>query len=319
MTTAQTQEQNQQADVQQRSTACGSRQTQRVEATQHQVEQGTPTPNTVCGYGTHITQLRRDAPCRPPNWRTLLAVEIARHPDSRVVERLLGWADEWVEKLLRVQESVLEPHHPLAQARVLLVQGERRIEVEARLLAGQSSTEIAGATGLGIDVIEWYEVACFACRDRLAARGYVVHTLLGSVYAPGNPRQPPFELLGWYGYFLGPLVLDAVLDTLRHWEADERSIRGMPYRERVSRRRRMQIRTAILARMLPTSGLSAAQYRRLMEMSDRVESGRPVGSLVSRSLRTNRTKGLGQQQTCDTTKSTAPDEHTGGTPQWAGS
>jgi len=216
-----------------------------------------------------LLQLRRDGPCRPPNWRSRLAEAIANHADVRVAERLREWGDEWVERLLQVRGHVLEPHHPLAQARDVLVQVEPRIELEGRLLAGQSSHEIAKATGMKGDTVEWYHAAYFDCRDRLNAGGFVIHNLLGSCLPVGTGTSPPFALLPWYGYFFGPYAIDLLLEVFRFWEADRKPMQGMTAAKLTQRARRLTARASIEARMLPIETLGHADLRTLIKLAER--------------------------------------------------
>jgi len=273
MKVEQTQEQ-QPPSEQQRSTLRGSGQDHRVAATQHEeADQGIPPiQNQECaGYRTHLMQLRRDAPCRPPNWRHQLAVEISRHPDPRVVKRLRGWADDWVVKWLEHDKRHLAPEHPLTQARDLVkpARMRQRIEVEARLLAGQSSAAIADKTGIPADTVDWYHFGFFDCRDRLHVRGYVVHHLLGSSPPVGIGNSPPIEMLPWYGFFLGPAAIALLLDVFRFWEADRQPTRGMTAAQLSQRALRLTARASIEARMLPVSQLGAADLRTLLAMAER--------------------------------------------------
>ena len=187
----------------------------------YEMEKNKYTPTAGAGGDitlSPLTQFRVDAPFRPADWRHRLAVAIARHPDPRVTTWLrVRRADAWVEGLLACfADPAGLAHHPAARTAVLLRQANRgrRIEVEARLLAGQSSEDIGRKTGLDAAVVAWFEAVRFNCRDRLGHPGYVRHTLLGEPpTAIGSGL--PLELARWYAYFGGPLVLEAVLPVLR--------------------------------------------------------------------------------------------------------
>jgi len=181
---------------------------------------GKYTPTAGAGSDSALSpliQLRIDAPFRPADWRYRLAVVIARHPDPRVTTRLRARADAWVKGLLAsFADPVETKDQPAARAAALLRPANRglRIEVEARLLAGQSSDDIGRKTGIDAVTLEWFEALHYHCRDRLGYPGYVRHTLLGEPPTAIGGRLP-LELARWYAFFGGPLVLETVLPVLR--------------------------------------------------------------------------------------------------------
>jgi len=146
---------------------------------------------------------------------------------------------------------------------------QQRLEVQARLLAGQESTAIAELTGVPADTIDWYHAICYHCRDRLEARGWVVHSLLGSSPPVGIGNSHPTEILPWYGFFLGPAVIDLLLDVFRYWEADRQPSRGMTASQLSRRALRLTARASIEARMLPIETLGHADLWTLLRMAER--------------------------------------------------
>lgn len=223
------------------------------------------------GRGSDLIRLRRDSPLRPSDWRARLAAAIIRHPDRRLVEKLNTWADARVKELVAIDRRPVDRRHPVAEARALLEPHRRavRVEVEARLLAGQPAPEIAEATGVGADAVRWHHDAQYHCGDRLHARGYVVHTFLGSVPPTGDPDDPPIEWARWFGYFGGVTQLEPVLDALRYWQEDRRPQRGGTAAELARRARRLSARAAVLAHSLAVEALSGTGLRTMMTLATR--------------------------------------------------
>jgi hypothetical protein len=239
------------------------------------VEKGAPKSHTIApgipptgpvAWGSELIRLRRGAPLRPPDWRARLASAIARHPDRRVVKTLSAWADDAVRELVRLGQRPLNGDHPLTEARSLLRPGQRplRIEVEARLLAGQPPVVIDTLTGLGKGTAEWYHTAYYHCGDRLDAAGFIRHLFLGAEPQPDCRGGPPLEWARWYAYYAGVAVLETVLDVFRHWDTDRRPLRGGTADELARRARRLYARASVLARSITVENLSRAELRTLL-------------------------------------------------------
>lgn len=221
------------------------------------------------GRGFELVRLRRDAALRPPDWRARLASTIAGHPDRRVVAKLNTWADDMVKELTRLDRQSPDRLHPLAEARALLRPERRpvRVEIEARLLAGQDASEVAGAAAVRAEAVRWYHGAYYDCGDRLGAAGYITHTFLNSGMHPTG--DPPLEVARLYGYHGGVVVLEAVLDAFRHWEADRRPVRGGTAAELARRARRLWARAAVMARSLSVADLDGAGVKTLLALAAR--------------------------------------------------
>ena len=201
----------------------------------------------------HWLCLRPDSPFRPPNWRSLLAAEIAGRADVRMRGRLVAWADERVLDLVRLGDQP-PPSHPLVAARTLLrpEQNRCRLELEARLLAGQSDAGIAAATGVGAAVVAWFHDVGYCCRDRLRHTSHIVHLFLGCSTERDDGRLPP-ELLKQYAYFGGVEVLELVLRLFDEHDFRTPSERGKTAAELWAAASRQTARAAILARLMPAA------------------------------------------------------------------
>jgi hypothetical protein len=86
--------------------------------------------------------------------------------------------------------------------------GSSRFLVQARLLARQSSSEVAQLTSLEPAVIETFESIFFEVREHLDARDWVAIQVL----RPGLEASLPIDALGGalmaIGYWLGPTILN---------------------------------------------------------------------------------------------------------------
>lgn len=107
--------------------------------------------------------------------------------------------------------------------------------VQARILAGQSSEEIADILGIHPLAIEWYEAMFFNVRDKLNNRDYITRNVIlpailsgQAIVPPAGGNQPsPFRdstvakpfmdgSLKMFAYFGGPHVADVFIAGLQH-------------------------------------------------------------------------------------------------------
>lgn len=91
--------------------------------------------------------------------------------------------------------------------------GDTRWSIEARVLAGQSSVEIADRMGVVADTVAWYEKLFFDVRPKLKNPDYIVNIVMRGAIHHGL-RYRDYDLL-WklFGYYGGPFVLDAMIST----------------------------------------------------------------------------------------------------------
>ena len=96
-----------------------------------------------------------------------------------------------------------------------------RLELQARLLAGQSPHEIAPRFQATPEAVAAYEALFFAVGDRLGARDYITFAAIdpGGLLVTGTPTtEVLIKLLAYHG---GPLVAELVLAVLRDETAGE--------------------------------------------------------------------------------------------------
>lgn len=161
-------------------------------------------------------------PIRHVAWRWELAcraVELRHRPPPELEEPAVAAAIRLQRRLKRPVGSgfSIPPElQPLYQAYQLYsAVGERRWEIEARLLARQSDHDIGIRCGVPPEVIESYERLFFAVRDRLGAQDFIMLYAVGLRFGDKVTEQDLGVLWRHTGYTGGPSVLDAMIPALR--------------------------------------------------------------------------------------------------------
>jgi len=134
-----------------------------------------------------------------------------------------------------------------------------RAVVEARLLAGQSITDVAAATGMTAEAVEAYEAVFFQVIGRLDAPLFIIPEATGMpLTGEGVCETDTDILLKFFAYKAGPLYLELVLRYIRN---------GMAVPQRFNRASRaeldelvtmLEIRSVMLAKVLPFEQCSRA-------------------------------------------------------------
>jgi hypothetical protein len=133
--------------------------------------------------------------------------------------------------------------------------------VEARLLMGEDSAQIARLTGIPAPVVDAYEAVFFNCRDRLHAADWVVCCALGTPPSAASIGPDKGAALKRFAFFGGPLVLDAVQPYLLGGEdlfdppLDLSTIEG---------RREQIIRLAVAVHLLPNDAATQWKLQKIM-------------------------------------------------------
>jgi hypothetical protein len=164
---------------------------------------------------------QRHNPARPPDWRWQRACDLharGRQPSTQSDDEPTLRAVEY----LGVLGSTTCPERPTGRLsrthpdlhvahRLFEHSGERRGEVEARLLAGQSPDEIVEFFPLGAAAIDAFENCFFNVRDRLEASDWIIGSLIRRSLSRSFGPWSLSEFWKVLGYAGGPLVLDVVL------------------------------------------------------------------------------------------------------------
>lgn len=207
----------------------------------------------------NLLELRPGGAFRPPDYRWQLARRLA---DGEFIPS--EWVDSWV---LLAEEVLTTPPGPVWNSPDLRAAGAarelaerepcwQRVEVEARLLAGESVEVIAAKAGLTTAAVEAFAALFFAVADRIEYSGYVLHVVI-RLYAPGSESDLGVQarLLGYTG---GPHVLDAVLDSV-----DRPGVRPDEDVSSEDRELRELTRLALGLRMAPVTAENAVTWARL--------------------------------------------------------
>jgi hypothetical protein len=113
---------------------------------------------------------------------------------------------------LRRRDPDLYAAHALQES-----QSRTRMEIEARLLAGQSVAEVANRTSLPMAVIEVFEKVFFNVCDSLSATGWVMAHAVGPKFYGVVDAEDFAVVVKGLAYRHGPVLLDAILaDVVDH-------------------------------------------------------------------------------------------------------
>lgn len=174
-----------------------------------------PDPNTCSVF---CPEFQQHNPFRRPDWRWSRAWAIVRH--GRYVSRdrddpETGRAVRFLRDLLRTPQdtaAIREKYPDLVAANAIYAgQASSRQEIEARILARQSTEEIAGHLSTSDESVETYSDLFFDVCDRLDAGMYVHKQIL----QPAWQRNAADGLLATLAYHGGPSILEVVLPLLR--------------------------------------------------------------------------------------------------------
>lgn len=156
---------------------------------------------------------------RPPFWRWERATDLldnrrnwSRHRDDDWTHRAMAYLramqhlpeQQRAEKLAKIDPDVHVAHQLNAQG------GPRHLEIQARLLAGQTVPEVAARVALPEPTVAAFEALFFHVRDRLGAADWI------TVHALGRGSGDPIAaiVLRSCAYYGGLVLLDAVLPYL---------------------------------------------------------------------------------------------------------
>jgi hypothetical protein len=168
-----------------------------------------------------FADIQKANPARTPDWRWQRALSLVRarqrfssKRDDDVTGRAVDYLRAVRDRSSHRRRNALEEATDIRAARRLYKSGgELKSLVEARLLTGQSPTDIARCSMLTRLVIETYEALFFQVADRLEAPDWI-HTYAISRWTDGLWRPSPATLLKRFAYGGGVPVLEAVAPLL---------------------------------------------------------------------------------------------------------
>jgi hypothetical protein len=210
----------------------------------------------------------------PPDWRWRLGGHLARN--KRIVPA--KWIDPWVctAALMHLSESNRTdpakalPDQPPGAPGALAIYRNRtsfqRWELEARLLAGESSGTIAQKCNSTPDTVEAYHQLFYCVRPALDAPVYT--RILPAKVHTGLSEDDVELLLKVYGYNRGPVFLDAMVD---YYQAPLVVPAGLDQLDEAAMLRltnKIWVRAVILGRTLP---IDSRMYKQMAVLSKAVE------------------------------------------------
>lgn len=179
---------------------------------------------------------------------------------------------------------------------------EGALTIQARLLARQSSQEIAALTGLLPEAVDWYEALFFNVRERIDQRDWITKQVLvpatmrnlsvrdrGITLARTDGAETPFALpfydvtLKLFAYFGGAVLLDFMLTGFKQRQrvTDERDVDGFLDSYLTSAVKRRAVMAAA------TFDVNQFNVMQLIELSARlmeIERNAELGSVAKTSI-----------------------------------
>lgn len=172
-----------------------------------------------------LIDLHPDSLLCPPDWRWRLALRLQKdHKPSRMIQHLLE-EDAYLRTVVAFlknsskdmsedgQYATLRTWPNLSQAHNLHFHPLTYIApaIQAWIISGESSVNIARKYGASPNVIGWYERVFYDVRDRLEHEEYVVHVLLGDKHHNGMNERDYGLFWKFMAFTGGPIALNAIM------------------------------------------------------------------------------------------------------------
>jgi hypothetical protein len=222
-------------------------------------------------------------PMRPPNWRW----QRARYLAERGLEIPARTEGPWIRRAFRFHQVVLKYGPQEALERIVkwrpellfayqlwTTQQMARDIVEACILSGQTSLQIAWKLCIQIESLDAYAELFYDVRGKLRHRGYVHAMLIGPELSGPLSRVTFPAVLKTYAYNMGPHVLDALLGvyntSVAPLEAEGISL-ALPPMTHLE----VTVKAAVAAKLIPVNQRTAPHllrlFARIVEMEARLK------------------------------------------------
>ena len=175
------------------------------------------------GFWPRRVQFAQERSGRRPKWRFDLAEELyacghaapSKSVDPQFAE-LVRFHRALKQAATEVDYEKVRLRHPaLVDASELYEEnGLSRWTLEARVLAGQTTAEIAELLRLSVETVAMYEAAFFDVRDRLEAPYWIVGKALGPQYHEKLEAGRVDVVLKTFAYHCGPGILEVLLNEV---------------------------------------------------------------------------------------------------------
>ena len=158
-----------------------------------------------------------------PDWRWNRAWSLVRHHryvSKKRDDAQTGDAVRFLRRLIKQPQNCeqLADDFPnlLAAHEIRTGHRDHSLELESRLLARQSSSEIAERLSISAGAVDAYVSTFFDIRSRLNAKSYIVKKIIGMDSGLGSHPLTLEELAKQVAYFAGSDVLDVVLPYIKN-------------------------------------------------------------------------------------------------------
>ena len=226
--------------------------------------------------------LQRHSLCCPADWRWRRARWLLARgryacrrrddePTSQAVRYLRALARPFTK---RRRAADLAHYADVHAARRLNEEGgASKVVVQARLLARQTSPEIALHTEVPVRVVDAFEALFFQCRDRFSARDWIRLHCIGPLASALTGVPDAAAVLKMFAYYCGAVVLDAVLPYL----AGGKDLFDAPLDLTTPEGRQEQaVRLAVAVHLLPRVAAADARLHQIMLLLLEREHKQPV-------------------------------------------
>lgn len=149
-------------------------------------------------------------PFAPPRWKWEVAVQLFKQPDLKDVPEDQVTRDAL--SYLKTGDTLQFPEiHESIQ--IFKEDGLRRAELEARILVGQSDSEIAGFCKLAPEVVQVYADLFFCVREFPGASDWLrVHTV-DKPHFNGDANHNLRQMWAWFALPKEPVLLNLVIQS----------------------------------------------------------------------------------------------------------
>lgn len=234
-----------------------------------------------------LPQLRPGWPLRPPTWRWQRVQRVVDNEDRmppqnaenalivRGVRFLRGLNSDSpgrFARLMRLYPTLFDAYQLYSEPECELT----RFEIDARILAGQSTSEIATSTRIRRDALLDYEAYFFDVRDRLDNRPFIINHVLGPSFHRGQSATDMRLSWATAAYFHGSHMLKYMIEQT-YGAARPQS--GVEVRETVreERTRHLERKSLIAAKTLAVNGFTQLDILELVRKYEQEGTGGGAG------------------------------------------
>lgn len=172
----------------------------------------------------HEIERWRYDPFVPLNWRFQDATNLAAdkrmkwaHADDSLVGDCAAYLQAVDSATTGRERVAVRARWPLIHAASELANdtGLRRVEIQARLLAGQTDEQIAERCRVQPEVVACFEKLYFSVRHRLRAIDNLMKHAIGPGIHQGFGNNEVAQFFGWCALAAGPIAVDLMVERLR--------------------------------------------------------------------------------------------------------